>query len=177
MVAAEAPPRERRASQQTEVAPSDAVQAGAIRNIAGSVIITNDLLRELYGPAPAWTPPVEEPSERSEEEDGPIDERDALEKLQDEQARLRTLGELAVRERQRVQVLKARVRELEARILAVRNPFLPRPQVPEEMREEWESLSAPGRVELTERQLDEIRRQLEASRARLARLEAGQAPG
>ena len=97
---------------------------------------------------------------------------DALQSIEDEQARQRSREIVAKQLDAEIDRLEARIAGLEKRILATRNPFLPRPVIPEAEAAEWAQLTAPQRVARTEEQIGEARRQLEATRERRERLAA-----
>jgi hypothetical protein len=71
---------------------------------------------------------------------------------------------------QEVATLQERVTELEKRILATRNPLLARPKIPEEEKEEWDSGTAPERVEKSQEQLDQAKAELAEAQRELTRL-------
>ena len=65
---------------------------------------------------------------------------------------------------------RARVAELEKRLLAVRNPFLPRPQLPADEERIWTTLDGAQRAARVEAQLEQARRDVEKAEADLAAL-------
>lgn len=67
----------------------------------------------------------------------------------------------------KVDGLRARIAELEKRALAVRNPFLPRPEVSDDDRKDWDAASATERASMTDAQLAEARKELEAAEREL----------
>jgi len=78
--------------------------------------------------------------------------------------------------RERVSELEQRIATLERRALAIRNPFLPRPEAPEPPEGEesdWDELDGRERADRTERELAEARRDLDEARRTLAALESG----
>lgn len=68
----------------------------------------------------------------------------------------------------KVDGLRARIADLEKRNLAARNPYLLRPEVPEEDRKEWDGANGEQRVAATERQLADARRELRLAERELA---------
>ncbi len=67
-----------------------------------------------------------------------------------------------------VEDAKTRVAELESRLLAVKNPFLPRPALPPEEAAAWEGLDGVARVKRVEEQLVAARGELERAERALA---------
>lgn len=65
----------------------------------------------------------------------------------------------------RLKEAEARVAELEKRLLAIANPFLPRPQLPPDEAQAWEGLDGVQRRERVNKQLEEARKELEAAQA------------
>lgn len=142
-------------------------------------LYTNEDLERMFGPSGASKQSEGEakpqPSSAAREGARPeaprVPRRDPLEAIEEEQAREADRGlRLAEAERE-VAEAAARVKELEKRALAIRNPFLPRPELPPEEAEAWKGLSNEQRLERTEAALAEARRKLEEARARLAALQ------
>lgn len=98
---------------------------------------------------------------------------DPLQEMERQRALRETLDLQRGRLEAKVASAKERVAELEKRLLAVRNPFLPRPQLPPEEEKIWASLDGAERARRVEGQIDEARRELEAAEAELAALPAG----
>ncbi len=98
---------------------------------------------------------------------------DPLQAIQDEKRRSeQRQAQIALTEKA-VADAEANVRDLEARLLAQRNPFLARPKLSKEDADAERDLDANQRVQRTEQQLEESRRDLERARAELARLRSG----
>ena len=135
-------------------------------------VYTNADLERLFGPAPAAKTEEGETDDAKNAAGGASKPPDALDTLQDAQARGRT-RQLQAAEVEKVAAAKrAEIEKLEQRILRIRNPLLPRPEVdltPEE-RDEWKGLTAPQRVDLTQKQLDQARKELAEAEARLEKL-------
>jgi hypothetical protein len=74
---------------------------------------------------------------------------------------------------QRLWEAHARVLELERRLLAVRNPFVPRPQLPPEEAEAWAGLDGVARAARVEGQLERARAELLAAQERFAAIASG----
>ena len=135
-------------------------------------VYTNADLERLFGAAPA--PQAEEgKTDVAKLPAGAAPKLpDALDTLEDAQARGRTRQFQAAEVEKDVAAKRAEVEMLEQRILRIRNPLLPRPEVdltPAE-REEWKGLTAPQRVDLTQKQLDQARKELAEAEARLEKL-------
>jgi hypothetical protein len=67
---------------------------------------------------------------------------------------------------------RERVGELEKRLLAVKNPFLPRPVLPPDEAKAWEGLSGAERAARVEAQLKEAREAVVETEATLAELKS-----
>lgn len=97
---------------------------------------------------------------------------DALQAIEDDKARQRTrqitLQQLDVE----IGRLEAKIAGLEKRNLATRNPFLPRPVIPEDEALEWSQLTASQRVARADEMIADTRRELDAARGRRERLTA-----
>lgn len=68
------------------------------------------------------------------------------------------------RAKNRMDAAQAEVETLEKRLLAVRNPFLPRPQLPPDEAKAWEGLDGAARAQRVEDQLAAARVELDAAR-------------
>jgi len=138
-------------------------------------LYTNEDLERMFGPSTGSgaTPPSSataqpgQPAAARPEDEKPSD---PLKAIEDEQAR-EADRKLRIAEAERaVAEAEARVKELEKRALALRNPFLPRPELPPEEAEAWKGLNNEERLERTEAALEEAKKALEEARARLASL-------
>ena len=74
---------------------------------------------------------------------------------------------------QKIGELEAQIARLEQRALAIKNPFLKRPDTPErkEGQPAWDDMDVAERVKQTEEELADLRRQLQDARQELARLQ------
>jgi hypothetical protein len=146
--------------------------AGEKRNrakeLAGTVVITNEVLSRLYGPAPAQTGPP-----AAAEEPSAILLPDPLEAMDVAAGQRRNRRDLIIVTRKRIAALEARLQELQARKLAAANPFLPRPVLTREEEEAWEGLDGAARVQQTEAAIQAVRSELDAAREELARFSRG----
>lgn len=68
---------------------------------------------------------------------------------------------------------EALVVELDKRLLAVKNPLLPRPQLPPDEAEAWKTLDGVGRMRRVESQLATARADVESARSKLDTLRRG----
>jgi hypothetical protein len=157
---------------------------------------TNEDLESRYGPAPAKPEPAtgdtasaapgpdekkgtpnddNKDDAKGEGEDNPVPdhEMDPLEWMNkrkaDEAERTKALAEA----QEEVMDAEARVKQLEDRILRIKNPLLARPQatMTEEESAEWQGQNSTARIAMTESQLEEAKVALEEARAELARLQ------
>jgi hypothetical protein len=109
----------------------------------------------------------------SKDEPVPDHEMDALEWMNkrkaDEAERKKALAEA----QEEVLDAEARVKQLQDRLLRIKNPLLARPQasMTDEEKTEWQGENGSARVAMTERQLEEAKTALEEARAELARLQ------
>lgn len=65
------------------------------------------------------------------------------------------------------------LKEMEKRLLALKNPYLPRPVVSPEEKEAWKGLDNVERVKRTKEQLEGVRQELERAKNRLEELRLG----
>jgi len=161
--------------KSSEAADSEAKPDAEKKEPEAGKVYTNSDLERLFGAAPA--PKAEEgKSDGAKTAAGAAPKLpDALDTLQDAQARGKTRQLQAAEVEKDVAAKRAEVEMLEQRILRIRNPLLPRPEVdltPEE-REEWKGLTAPQRVDLTQKQLDQARKELAEAEGRLKKLKSG----
>jgi hypothetical protein len=135
------------------------------------MVITNDVLERLVGPAPdatAGEAATEPPPEQSAAPD-------PLKVMQNEMAmegqRRRMISE-AERE---VEAAKTKLANLEVQLLAARNPFSKRPQLSDEEKERRRTSgeTAAERYERTQRLVDEARAEVAAAEEKLAQLRSG----
>ncbi len=162
------PPAAAVVSPALPVAPTSPPRRAVLREVE-RVVITNEVLEELYGPGSVI------PDEPAESAAPPSAEAlpDPLQQMQAEQAR-ETARLRAVPEAEKaVADAEAKVKELERRALAVENPFLPPPQVPEEERASWDAMDNVQRLEQTQKEIAQARADLEAAREKLRALKAG----
>ncbi len=159
------------ASQETAV-ESSAQPGKSTRDGEESRVYTNEDLERLFGPAPPPRKETEAPVGKPGES---VPGTEALKQIQEEQAREVTRERLRSEAGKRVETAQARVRRLEDRLLRLRNPFLPRPEadMTEEELEAWKGLDSAARVRLTEKELEEARRELEKAQQALRTLEGG----
>lgn len=166
---------ERRASEpEREPARSKKTKAEAVP------LYTNEDLERMFGPSGASEAKKEEtgraepsraPGGGARPEGPEAARRDPLEAIEQEQAREADRSLRLAKAEREVAEAAARVKELEKRALAIRNPFLPRPELPPEEAEAWKGLSNEQRLERTEAALAQARKKLEEARARLAALQ------
>jgi len=137
------------------------------RKLADTAVITNDLLERLYGPAATGPAPVPAIAPAGYDGLSPLEQ---LEYAKDRRVENLRQSERAAR---RVALAEATLKDLEARKLAVRNPYLRRPVLTEEEAAAWEGLDNAERVRRTEAAIGRAREELEAARSELSRLRRG----
>lgn len=103
-------------------------------------------------------------------EAAPAPENDPLKQLLDQQAKAAEHQKLILDAEGQVKAAQEKIADLEKRVLAIRNPLLPRPAAPEEKAEEWNRADGAARVDLSQEQLRMAREQLAASEAKLDEL-------
>lgn len=133
-----------------------------------------DRLSKPVEPAPVDAAPVEPaPVARTEDAEPVADAPappDPLQWMEDRKAREEAARVRLASAEQAVEDAKARVAELESRLLAVKNPFLPRPTLPPEEAAAWEGLDGVARAKRVEEQLVEARAELDRAEKALAAL-------
>jgi hypothetical protein len=135
-------------------------------------VYTNADLERLFGP-PEPAPAGGAPGDAEAAPQAAAKPADALEALQHQQASQKTRERQAAEVEKIVAQKEQEVQKLEQRILRIKNPLLPRPEAdmtPQE-KEQWEGLSATERVEMTQKQLDQAKKELADAEAQLRRLQ------
>jgi hypothetical protein len=138
------------------------------------VVVTTEWLEEHYGATSAPETEVSSivrPDGSSVASDaagtaGGVELPDALTEIEDEKARQKDRERMIARLDREIEASDSEIAKLERRILAVKNPFLPRPQIPEDRKAAWDLMTPTERIATTQSQLDELRRQAEALRER-----------
>ncbi|GEM_PF-4570717 len=130
------------------------------RELAARKVITNEILADLYGAAPSPAPE----SFASEEPAGEVKLPDPLREMHEEMARKADARRSLHQVGQEIQELERTLKDLEARKLAVLNPYLPPPRLTEEEAAEWKGLDNVERLKRTEEQIRQVRIQLQAAR-------------
>jgi hypothetical protein len=155
--------------------------AAAAAPSAGPRTYTNDDLLRLFGSAPAPAPteaPAAAPAEAGTPARTPtatpaapaVEEsaqKSALEIMAEQQKAEAERREKVAKAESRVAQAESRVRELERRALAVRNPYLAPPTVSKDEHEDWSSLDAAKRAEMTDTDLQKAREEVEQSKKAL----------
>jgi hypothetical protein len=95
---------------------------------------------------------------------------DALGRLQDEQAKAAGLATQIADAERKVTAAEGRVQDLEKKALAIKNPFLPRPEVSPEQAEAWRRMNNVERLKATEDELAAARKAVESAKADLEKL-------
>ena len=132
---------------------------------AGAVVYTNADLERLFGPpGPA---PAEEAG--SKQETG-AERADPLKLIEEEKQQASDRQAKIAAAEKAVADAEANVRDLEKRILAVRNPLLPRPKLSEEEEEAQKGMDGAERVKRSQEQLEQARKEVDRAKAELARV-------
>jgi hypothetical protein len=133
------------------------VSSADVKERAETVVITNDVLTNLYGPAdvtePAWTAPAT-----------PLPEPflpDPLKQIDLELARRGDNRRTLYTIQKEITALEKRLEDLKTRRLAVSNPFLPRPTLTRDEAATWKELDGVGRVQQTEEAIEKVQTELE----------------
>lgn len=158
------------ADERKRERPEPTRKEKAIR-AAETVVITNDVLEALYGSTGSTEPAAVDAPEAEAEEGTALP--DPLQAMRDQAGRKRTLRALAADTRKEVAAAEAEVRRLEKRALAVKNPYMPRPEIRADEKEHWDSLDNRQRLQKTEQELAAARERLRSAREKLAKLEQG----
>jgi hypothetical protein len=155
------------ADEETGKDPEQDRKAEQARKLATGTVITNDLLERLYGPGSS-VEPVE------------VTEAEPLPSLPDPMAAIEfELGRRSEnriklqRTEKRVQEAERKLNDLEARKLAIVNPYLPRPVLSQEEVAAWDQMDNAERLRVTEEAIASARKELEALRAERLRLQQG----
>lgn len=158
-------------------AESPADPAAPEKKRSEAEVFTNEDLERLFGgaeeetvPPPDGAAPAEgavPPETRPQE---PAQPADPLQWMQDR-------GDQAAERQQQiagadaaVTAAKQKVADLEKRLLALRNPFMARPDIPDDEKDEWDGQGTKERVDTTEEQLRLAREELQTAEQELARL-------
>jgi hypothetical protein len=149
--------------EKAEPETSPLIEAAGRRSGADVKVYTNADL----GPPLAQSPPpqtgdaAEKTSagkgaskEKVESAAGTPEEKDALTLMFEQEAARKEHAQKISETERKIVELRQRVVDLEKRELAIKNPFLARPQPPEEGADEWDGASAPDRVAQTQAQID-----------------------
>lgn len=160
---------------------------------SGEVLtFTNEDLESRYGPAPARSEPAtgetatatSEPDKKNggQKEDGKTDakgetvpdhEMDPLEWMNKRKADEAERKTASAEAQEEVRDAEARVKQLQDRLLRIKNPLLARPQASmnDEEKAEFDGQNNTARLAMTERQLEEAKVALEEARAEFARVQ------
>lgn len=142
-------------------------------------VYTNEDLERMFGEeesAESAAPPTEEAAgERKpvmevkvEPEPTAKPATDPLSRMQQQQAEAEDHARAVEEAKQAVADARKRVAQLEERVLAVKNPFLARPVIPDDEKAQWDSMGARERLEDSETKLKQAREELAAAEKKLA---------
>jgi hypothetical protein len=90
--------------------------------------------------------------------------------LEDDQARAAGLKAQTAAAEKRVAAAEARVRDLEKQALEIKNPYLPRPEIPPEQADAWKRMTNGERLKATEDEIAAARKAVEDAKADLEKL-------
>lgn len=165
-------------------AESPAAAADAKKDCAEVEVFTNEDLERLFGRGEETTP--ETGPEEGEPADGtarpeprPVEPvqgagtaqpADPLQWMEERKTRQAERQEQIAAAEAAIGAARERIADLEQRIRATKNPYLARPQIPDDEKSDWDGMSAPERVAAAEQQLQEAREELRKAEEELARL-------
>ncbi len=135
-------------------------------------VYTNEDLDRLQPPSPLPAIPGAQakdaaPKPGAKAAGGPPD---PLKQIADEKARAADLEAKTAEAEKKVADAQQKVRDLEKRRLAVANPFMAPPQVPDEQREQWRKMNGVERLAETDAELAKARKELDDATAALQKL-------
>jgi hypothetical protein len=142
--------------------PKEGQEAGAVE---APHVYTNDDLESLP-PSPAS--PTRGAAVAAARATG--EAQDPLQWMEEGKAQRSALAAKITSAQERVTAAEARVRELEKRQQAIRNPYLPRPQISSEQAKTWSKMGSAERLKSTEDELAAARKAAEDAKADLQKL-------
>jgi len=188
------PADESAAAEEAELAPSLRVEEGRVMTnrdagpaaapqrkvkLQDGMVITNDLLNRIVGPAPEAPSEVGSASADTGAPATPdrpaVAPADPMRALIDQQAAAATRQRRIAEAESDLEAAKTRLANLEVQLLAARNPFSKRPQLSDEEKEERRTSgeTAAQRYERTQEQVEAARAEVGAAEELLAQLRAG----
>jgi hypothetical protein len=176
---------EAKADTQRDATKPPASGGKAAESKAGEeevLVFTNEDLKRLFGEEEPGTPPAEpgqapaagrsDPPPLRPGEPAAQPPTDPLTWMADRKARAEERQKRIAEAEKAVADGEARVSELEKRMLAVKNPYLARPEISDEEKEGWDEMDAVERVKRTEDDLAQARKDLVQARQELRQLRA-----
>jgi len=176
--AEQAPPAKQEAAKPKPVATTaapaktTAVQKVPLDSSGGPVTITNDDLERMFGPSE-----VKPPSSGTTAEGNPTGVAkgpkpgdtgyDPLKAMDDEDKQAAEQQQKITTATTALAAAEANLKNLEARLLATKNPYLPRPQLSEAEAKQREGMDNVARVDLNEKEIQDARAEIERLRAEL----------
>jgi hypothetical protein len=167
-------------SEQQESEPAQKSEKAAEPAEQEAKVYTNEDLKKLVGetdageqtdlPPEEYTGDQEPVMEIKVVEPEPAKESvpDPVSLMKEQQAQVEERNRLVAEAEKAVADARARVTQLEKRLLAMRNPFAARPEIPDEEKADWNSLGTRERVEKSEEDLQQAREDLKAAEQALA---------
>ena len=167
---------------QKEAGAKGAAESGRSDNDDEAVVFTNEDLERLFGgdesestiddAAPAaGKPPAVRPGTR-DEKPKPADPNKPLLLLEEQKAQQAEWSRQVAAAEADVEAARKKVTDLDYRLRATRNPFLARPEIPEDEQGKWSGLTASERAARTQQQIDMAREELETAQSKLDALRA-----
>jgi hypothetical protein len=103
----------------------------------------------------------------------PAELPDPLKQIADDKARAAERQTRIAEAEKNVAAAEARIKDLERQELAVKNPYLPRPQVPADQADQWKKMNGGERLKATDEQIRQARKEAADARAELDRARSG----
>ena len=121
---------------------------------------------------PSTPPPAAEPAKPAETATPPAESKptDALTLMQQQQAQREERQRTVAEAEKTVADARARIKQLEERVMALKNPYRARPVIPDDEKEEWDSMGTRKRLEDSEEKLRLAREELAKAEKDLAQI-------
>lgn len=138
----------------------------------GPVTITNEDLERMFGPPEETPAAAVTPAAGGEAAKKPDATEDPLKAMADEKQHAAERQERIATAQRALTDAEANLKNLEARQLATKNPYLPRPKMTEDEAKQQEGLDGAQRVEQNTKLIEDARAQVERLRAELAQAQS-----
>lgn len=183
IAAPEGEPEKKSNSGKTKAAGDNPYAQAAKGKKPAKKVYGNDDLQQLAGGTPLPELEEEEQTEgASKDKTAPTAEtdpaaetaesagQDALEEFLDRKKKAAERREAIAAAEQKVTEALQKVAEVERRLIAIRNPYLARPEAPEGAAEEWKEMDAAQRVERSKEDLKKAQEEVKKAEEELQRL-------